>query len=86
MQDFSPDPISIELNGQDIRALRQSLGLSMERFARVVDVATTTIFLWEKDEQKPNLSGQKKLANVIKQINQYKKNQEKTRNNNVYSQ
>ena len=48
---------------QDIKALRLSMGLSMERFARKLDVGFATVSRWEKGGSVPNALGLAALRN-----------------------
>lgn len=40
-------------SGEDIKALRETLGLTEREFANKVGVSTTTLERWESDESKP---------------------------------
>lgn len=80
---LSLESLNIELDGQDILAWRQSLGLSQDRLARMLDVSHVCVYLWEKNKRTPSPQSRGKLAKLMRQVNRYKKNQEEVDNNNV---
>jgi putative transcriptional regulator len=41
------------MTGEEIRELRQRLGMSMEEFAHELGTSTSTVFRWEKGQHKP---------------------------------
>ena len=41
---------NIPLRGKEIKFLRKTLGLSLEKFANKIDLVSSTIFRWENDE------------------------------------
>ncbi len=43
-----------EIDRMDLKSLRQSIGLSLEKAARVADVSTRTFGRWENHEAWPN--------------------------------
>ena len=52
------------MTAEEIKAMRQNMGLSMEDFAREVGVSTTTVFRWEKGERAPGRMARKLLGLV----------------------
>ena len=40
----------IPIRGRELKYLRKVLGLSLEKFAREIDLSSTSIFKWEKSE------------------------------------
>lgn len=44
------------LSGEEKQRLRERLGLSRQQMATVLDVATSTVFRWEKGHPCPGLS------------------------------
>ncbi len=43
-----------EIDGMDVKSLRQTAGLSIERAARIANVSTRTFGRWENHEAWPN--------------------------------
>jgi len=57
------------MDGKEILRLRQDLGLSRERFARLVNVSSSSVRNWEKGTSKPTPLAQEKLERLTKDIN-----------------
>jgi len=56
------------MNGQEILKLRKSMGLSRERFARLVNVSSSSIQNWEKERSQPTPLAEEKLERLAKDI------------------
>lgn len=53
-----------ELSGEDIKGLRESSGVSQAVLARILNVTTSTVGQWEREEKKPTGSALKLLSLV----------------------
>ena len=53
-----------ELSGEDIKGLRESTGVSQAVLARILNVTTSTVGQWEREEKKPTGSALKLLSLV----------------------
>lgn len=51
-----------EFSGQDIKGLRESNGVSQAVLARILNVTTSTVGQWEREEKKPTGSALKLLS------------------------
>lgn len=52
------------MQAKDVRALRESLGLTQEKFARLLNVTTTSINRWENGVAKPSPMAMEKIEAV----------------------
>ena len=52
------------MTAKDIKELRQKLGLSQEKFARLVGVSLRSINRWEHDREKPSQLALMRLKQV----------------------
>lgn len=53
-----------ELSGEDIKGLRESSGVSQAVLARILNVTTSTVGQWEREEKRPTGSALKLLSLV----------------------
>jgi len=56
------------MDGKEILELRQSMGLSRERFARLVNVSASSIQNWEKERSQPTPLAEEKLERLARDI------------------
>jgi len=57
------------MDGKEILELRQSMGLSRERFARLVNVSSSSVKNWEKGQSHPTPLAEEKLEKLARDIN-----------------
>ncbi len=72
-----PTFFNTTLKPEDILYLRKSLGLSQDRFGKLIDVATITVALWENGKNIPSTQSLKKLTTLMEKIDDYHKVQKK---------
>jgi len=56
------------MNSKYIQDLRKSLGLSRERFGRLINVSHSTIRNWERGYNKPSPLAEEKLEKIAREI------------------
>ena len=57
-----------EKQSQEIRRLREALGLTQEEFAREVGVSFTTVSRWENGHGKPSRLAQRQLEELAHRL------------------
>ncbi len=65
------------MTGTEIKAWRESLGLTQGELARILGVGEDTLVRWERGETKPNTIAQKLLAEVKAGIEKERQNEQK---------
>lgn len=53
MEEAADQPVRIRYSAKGLAAQRQRLGLSAEKFGKLVGVSGQTIYLWESEKTKP---------------------------------
>lgn len=55
------------MKGQELYELRKRMGLSRERFARLVNVSASSIKNWELERNKPSPLAEERLEQIRKE-------------------
>jgi DNA-binding transcriptional regulator YiaG len=55
------------MQAEEIKKIRESLGLTQEKFARLLNVTTTSINRWENGVAKPSPLAVEKIQSCIKE-------------------
>ena len=58
-------PIDISFSREDIRGIRQTLGLSLDAFARLCNVSHSAAYFWETGAKNPGRRSKEKLLEII---------------------
>jgi len=65
------------LSGQDIFEIRQNLGWSREKLARILCISAQSIVFWENGKRQINEENQRRLLELIKHIDKLNQDQKK---------
>lgn len=71
---------------QEIKELREQLGLSQRQFAKQLGVSKRTVAYWESGKRRPDKNAQKKLAELHEQGNSKSVNSESVNSKSVNKQ
>jgi len=69
------------MDSQDIKTLRNQLGLSQRQFAKQLGVSKRTVTYWESGKRRPDINAQSKLALLHEQGNTKSANSREQGNN-----
>lgn len=53
------------MSGTEIRALRETMGLSLEKFASKIGVSSRTIFRWEHNQATPSPMAERLIKKML---------------------
>jgi len=74
--DSFPTRDELEWSGEQLKAIRQRIGLSQEQFSRRVGVSRNTIVLWELEKVKPSPLAWKSLSGIINSLQNHRRDME----------
>jgi predicted transcriptional regulator len=60
--------VAVAPTSLDVREIRQGLGLSRERFARLLDVSARTVERWEEHDELPSRAGVRQRLLTLREI------------------
>jgi len=69
-------PFIVRLTPEDIKALRQSFGLSKELFARAIGVSLGCVDFWERGKRSPGPTSRRRLSEMIEFLLRQSQNEE----------